>query len=198
MPPCRNRRDPRRVPGEPSRRRGPPTPVFRQRGETAAEPTWRLFLALVVTPLTGPCSAYGHNRRTACRWFVATLLSDSHGLFDQRLDDLRLRHGLDHLTLDEDLPLAITGRDAEVRLARFTGTIDDTAHHRDAQRHLHALQAGGDLVGQRVDVDLGAPARRAGDDLERARPQVERLQDLVADLDLFDRRRRQRDPDRVA
>jgi hypothetical protein len=53
-------------------------------------------------------------------------------------------------------------------------------------------------VGQRVDVDLGATARRARHDLELARAQVERLQDLVADLDLLDRRRRQRHPDRVA
>src|SRR5579859_4829957 len=70
-----------------------------------------------VTPLTGPCSAYGHNRRTAGRCFVATLFCDSHGLFDQRLHDLRLRHGLDHLALDEDLALAVTRRNAEVRLA---------------------------------------------------------------------------------
>src|SRR6476661_7799544 len=45
----------------------------------------------------------------------------------------------------------------------------------------------GDLVGQRVDVDLGAAARRARHDLELAGSQVEGLEDLVADLDLLDR-----------
>src|SRR3569833_365096 len=46
-----------------------------------------------VTPLSGSCSAYGHNRRTA--GICSALFSDSQCLFDQRLDDLRLRHGLD-------------------------------------------------------------------------------------------------------
>src|SRR6201992_3789297 len=71
------------------------------------DPNWRL-------------SAYGHNRRTA-RCFVRTLAgfrrSCAHlggqprRLFDQRLDDLRLGHGLDHLTANEDLALAISRRD---------------------------------------------------------------------------------------
>ena len=110
----------------------------------------------------------------------------------------RLGHGLDDLALDEDLALAVAGGDAEVGLAGLARTVDDAAHDGDAQRHLHALEAGGHLVGELVDVDLGAAARRAGDDLELARAQVERLQDLDADLDLLDRRRGQRDPDRVA
>ena len=53
-------------------------------------------------------------------------------------------------------------------------------------------------LGQRVDVDLGPPAGRAGHDLQAAFAQVQRLQDLQADLDLLDRRRGQRDPDGVA
>src|SRR4029453_14623252 len=87
-----------------------------------------------VTPLTGACSAYGHNRRTA--GICSALFSDPQRLFDQGLYDLGFRHGLDHLALDEDLPLAVSGRDTEVGLARLAGTVDDTAHHRDAQRHL--------------------------------------------------------------
>ena len=63
----------------------------------------------VVTPLTGSCSAYGHNRRTACRCFVAALFGGQpHRLFDQCLYDLRLGHGLDDLALDEDLALAVS------------------------------------------------------------------------------------------
>ena len=100
--------------------------------------------------------------------------------------------------LDEDLALAVSGRDAEVGLACLTGTVDDAAHHRDAQRHVEPLESGGDLVGERVDVDLRASARRARHDLESARAQVQRLEDLVADLDLLDRRRGQRHPDGVA
>src|SRR5690606_20137187 len=93
---------------------------------------------------------------------------DAHGLLDQGLHDLRLGHRLDHLALDEDLALAVAGRDAEVGLAGLPGAVDDTTHDRDPQGHLHALEAGGDLLGQLVDIDLGASAGRARDDLELA------------------------------
>src|SRR6478672_11090732 len=129
---------------------------------------------------------------------LAHLLGQTHGLLDERLDDLRLGDGLDDLALDEDLALAVAGRDAEVGLAGLPRAVDDAAHDGDAQRHGHALEPRGDLVGELVDVDLGATARRAGDDLELAGLEVERLEDLVADLDLLDRRSRQRDADRVA
>ena len=48
---------------------------------------------------------------------LAHLLGEAHGLLDERLDDLRLGHGLDDLALDEDLALAVAGGDAEVGLA---------------------------------------------------------------------------------
>ena len=100
--------------------------------------------------------------------------------------------------LDEDLPLAVAGRDAEVGLAGLARAVDDAAHDGDPQRHLEPSRPAVTSLGERVDVDLRAPARRAGDDLELARPQVQRLEDLDADLDLLDRRRRQRHPDGVA
>src|SRR6478735_4345776 len=129
---------------------------------------------------------------------LAHLLGEAHGLLDERLDDLRLGHGLDDLALDEDLALAVAGGDAEIGLAGLARTVDDAAHDGHAQRHGHPLEACGHLVGERVDVDLGATARRARDDLELARSQVEALQDLDADLDLLDGRSRQGDADRVA
>src|SRR5690606_26246428 len=125
-------------------------------------------------------------------------LRDAQRLLDERLDDQRLGHRLDDLALDEDLALAVARRDAEVGLARLARAVADAAHDGDAQRHLHALQAGGDLLRERVDVHLGAAARGARDDLELAGAQVERLEDLVADLDLLDRRGREGDADRVA
>ena len=54
------------------------------------------------------------------------------------------------------------------------------------------------LLGQGPYVHLGAPARRAGDDLELALAQAHKLQQLGADLDLLHRRGGQGDPDRVA
>src|SRR3954464_12193302 len=104
----------------------------------------------------------------------AHLLGDTHGLFDEGLDDLRLGDGLDDLALHEDLALPVAGGHAEVGLAGLAGAVDDTAHDRDPQRHLEPLEPGGHLVGELVDVDLRPPARRAGDDLQPARAEVER------------------------
>src|ERR1700710_2194850 len=72
---------------------------------------------------------------------------DPHGLLDQGLHDLRLRHGLDDLPLDEDLALAVARGDAEVGLARLAGAVDDTPHDGHAQRDLEALEPGGPLLG---------------------------------------------------
>src|SRR6478736_1485687 len=141
-------------------------------------------------------SADADHRLAALKGLHA--LGDAHGLLDQGLDDLRLGDGLDDLALDEDLALAVARGDPEVGLARLAGTVDDAAHDGDAQRHLQAVESGGDLLGELVDVDLGAAAGRAGDDLEAARLEVQRLQDLEPDLDLLHRRRGQRDADRVA
>src|SRR5262245_41503943 len=49
----------------------------------------------------------------------AHLVGDAHRLFDEGLDDLRFRDGLDDLALDEDLPLAVAGGHAEVGLPRL-------------------------------------------------------------------------------
>src|SRR5262249_39511844 len=119
-------------------------------------------------------------------------------LFDQGLDDLGLGYGLDDLALDEDLALAVAGRDPEVGLAGLPGTVHDAAHDRDPQRYREILERGVYLVGERVDVHLCPAAGRAGDDLQSPFAQAERLEDLVTDLALLDRRRGQRHPDRVA
>src|SRR5690606_32814009 len=159
-------------------------------GRTRAPAGWR--------PRPSIARSAGRDDRAAAVGLQAHLLGDPVGLGDERLDDLVLRYGLEDLTLDEDLALAVARGDAEVGLAGLARAVDDAAHDGDAQRDGHALEARGDVVGELVDVHLGAPARGAGDDLELARPQVEGLEDLVADLDLLDRRRGQRDADRVA
>ena len=121
-----------------------------------------------------------------------------HGLLDERLDDLALRDGLDDLALHEDLPLAVPGGDPQVRLAGLARTVDHTAHDRHPQRHVEALEPGGDLFGEGVDVDLGPAAGGARHDLQPALAQVEGLQDLHPDLDLLHRRGGQRHADGVA
>src|SRR5437879_1401792 len=96
--------------------------------------------------------------RAIARDVDAHVLSDPDSLFDEGLHDLRLGHRLDDLALDEDLALAVTGGDAEIGLARLSRAVHDAAHHRDPQREREVLQRRGHLVGQGVDVDLGAPA----------------------------------------
>ncbi|MBG9885425.1 hypothetical protein ABE10_02255 [Bacillus toyonensis] len=123
---------------------------------------------------------------------------DAVRLLDEGRHDLRLRNGLDDLALDEDLPLAVAARDTEVGLTGLTRSVHDTPHDRDAERDRHVLEPLGHTVGEGIDVDLRPSARRAGDDLQLPLPEVQRLQDLVADLDLLGRRRRERDADRVA
>src|SRR5699024_8345534 len=62
-------------------------------------------------------SADGDRRSVCGRLGIdAHLLGDAQCLLDQGLDDLGLRHGLDHLALDEDLALAVARGDAEVGL----------------------------------------------------------------------------------
>jgi hypothetical protein len=55
-------------------------------------------------------------------------------------------HCLDHLAAYEDLTFAIAGRDAEVRLARLAGAIDDATHNGNPERHLEPFQSGSYLV----------------------------------------------------
>ncbi|MBB5956904.1 ABC-type antimicrobial peptide transport system permease subunit [Saccharothrix tamanrassetensis] len=121
-----------------------------------------------------------------------------HRLLQECSHDPRLGDGAHHLPPHEDLPLAVARRDAQVRFPGLTGTVDHTPHDGDPQRQGEALERGGDLLRQLVDVDLRPPARRARHDLQLARPKTQRRQDLRAHLDLLHRRRGQRHPDRVA
>src|SRR5665647_3553039 len=102
---------------------------------------------------------------------LAHLLGDPHGLFDQALHDLGLGHRLDDLALDEDLAFAVARSDTKISLTSLTRTVHDTAHDRNAQRHLEALEARRHLIGQGVHINLSTATRRTRDDLQLARAQ---------------------------
>src|SRR4051812_36429715 len=119
-------------------------------------------------------SADGDDGRAGGDALVGLLPGQPQGLLDEGLDDLGLGAGLDALALDEDLALAVAGGHAEVGLAGLARAVDDAAHDGHPQGDLEPVEPGGDLVGQRVDVDLGAPAGRAADDLQAALAQVQR------------------------
>ncbi len=122
-----------------------------------------------------------------------------------RFDQQRVNEGV-LANLRNDLPLSddeaqpVPARDADIGFACLAGPVHDAAHHRDPHRHAEPLLLDGrlDALRQGEDVDLGSPARRAGNQIKASLPEPERLQDRVADLDFFDRVVGERDADRVA
>src|SRR5690625_4323405 len=85
-------------------------------------------------------SADGHGGSAAGGDVLPHLGGDALGLVQQGLDDLVLLDGLDDLSLDEDLALAVAGGDAEVGLTGLTGPVDHAAHDRHPQGHLEVLE----------------------------------------------------------
>jgi hypothetical protein len=73
------------------------------------------------------------------------------------------------LAADEDLAFAVAGGDAEVGFAGFAGALDHTAHHGDAEWDGEAVECAGDLLGEGVDVNLGAPAGESSGSAECGR-----------------------------
>ncbi len=101
------------------------------------------------------------------------LRGDVESVLDEGGDYLGLRDGGNDLAAYEDLSFAVSGGDAEVGFASFTRPVDDASHDRDPERVGEPVQGGGHLLGERENVDLGAAAGGAGDDLEVALPQPE-------------------------
>src|SRR5215217_2842682 len=112
------------------------------------------------------------------------LIREPHCLLKEGFDDVGLLHCLDHFAADEDLAFAIAGGYAEVRLACLARSVENATHHSNAERHLQSYQSGSYLVGKPVNINLVTAAGRTGNDLQMPRPQVQRFQDLDADLDL--------------
>src|SRR5688572_6618931 len=88
----------------------------------------------------------------------------------------------DSRQIDHVLALAAAG-DADVGLARFAGTVDDAAEHRQRHRGADMLEPLLELLDRADDVEALARAARAGDDADSAVADPHRLQDLVADPD---------------
>ena len=124
---------------------------------------------------------------------------DPLGLLEQRLDELVVRHPADLLALGEQQAAPGPGGDPDVGVRASPGPL--------TSQPITAICIGGrsifsiaclDLFGEREHVELGAAARRARHEVERVLADAERLKDLLAELHLFDRVGRERDPDRVA
>ena len=116
---------------------------------------------------------------------------------DQVVDDVGILQPMVRHARDIDLVRAVAAAgEADVGLARLARAVHDAADH----RHRHRRGDVGDALLQRLDgadhVVLLARAGRAGDEVDAAMAQAERLQHLEADADLFLRLGRQRDADR--
>ena len=93
----------------------------------------------------------------------------------------------------------VAGRDAEVGVARLARAVDDAAHDRDLQRDLAVAERLHRLLGDLDHVDLGAAARRAGDQVDvLALAQTHGLEQLAAGPRLLDRVGGERVADGVA
>ena len=85
---------------------------------------------------------------------------------------------LQHPPVGVDEPDVAAAGDAEVRVARLARPVDGATEHRHLERLGITVEPFLDLCGERLDADVVAAARRAGDENRPALPQAERLEDL--------------------
>ena len=105
---------------------------------------------------------------------------------------------LQHAAVRVDEADVAAAGDPEVGVARLPGPVHGAAEDGDLEVLRVRLEPLLDLLGERLDADVVAAARRAGDHDRPALAQPERLQDLERGLDLLDRVGGEGDADRVA
>ena len=126
-----------------------------------------------------------------------SLMNSAHST--SAVDHLVLRDDGDVAAPHEQVAALVAGGDPEVGLAGLARSVDDAAHHRDLQRQLALAERLHRPLGDVDHVDLGPPARRAGDEVDvLALAQAERLEQLAAGPRLLDRVGGERVADRVA
>ncbi len=99
--------------------------------------------------------------------------------------------------IDHVLARAAAGQ-ADVGLARLARAVDDAAEHRERQGRVDMLEPLFQRLNGADDVEALARAAGAGDDLDPAGADAQRLQDLVADPHFLFRFGGERDADGVA
>ena len=138
----------------------------------------------------------GVRRRRLFQFFFGSEFFD---FFHQRVDDLRFGDLADDFTALEDQADALTAGDAKIGRARFTGAVHFAAHHRDVNVEIAVRQHSFfDGFGQADQIDVGAAARRTGDEGQAFLFEPERFEDFSADAHFFHRIGGQRNPNRVA
>ena len=109
------------------------------------------------------------------------------GLLDEGGHHLVLGHHADDLPLDEQVSPPPPGGDADIGLARLARAVHHAPHHRHLDRQLTRLERLLGGPGHADHVDLGPPARGAGDEVEAlALAQPHGLEQLAPGARLFD------------
>jgi hypothetical protein len=101
----------------------------------------------------------------ACR----SILAQPGDLSHQGLDCFGFWHFSDNLAMDKNQKFTFAPRDADIRMPGFAGAIDCTSHYGNLERRLDGLEASLNLAGDADQVNAGAAAGRAADQL-RASP----------------------------
>src|SRR5579875_3594435 len=145
-------------------------------------------------------SRLGSRRLTVDLMEIVRVLvgDDLLDLQTQLTQQFVLRVGPDEGPLAVDRPFALAAGDPDVGHLALAGAVHHAAHHGDLHRRAVLLGDRFDHPSQVDDLDLGAPARRAGGDLEALLPDPERLEDAPGDRVLLHGIGRQRDAQRVA
>ena len=86
------------------------------------------------------------------------MLVDELGPFDEGVDHLVLGNDHDVLALHEQVAALVARSNAEIGIAGLSRPVDNTAHHSDLQRDLPLTEGGHGVLGNGVDIDLGATA----------------------------------------
>src|SRR5512138_2906095 len=128
-------------------------------------------------------------------------LLTSHCLQDfihQSVGQRILRDFAHDLAMTEEKPFAPAAGNAEICLARLTGTVHHAPHDRHGKGGVQILQPPFYLFGNPDEVDLAAAAGGTGDKVYSFLTQAEGFEYLESDPNLIHRVTGQRDPQGIA
>ena len=103
-----------------------------------------------------------------------------------------------HLALGKEHADAVAARNADVCLARLSGTVDHTAHDRDGDGLFAVSECGFHAGGKGNEIDAGSAAGGAGDDVDPVMAKPGGFEDVARGIDLTHGICRQGHANRVA
>ena len=133
-----------------------------------------------------------------CGQILSLLLYDRMNFFHQFIHQLFLRHFSQNLAMAKNHTNTVTARNADVRLARFAGAIDNAAHHGNLQLGVQSGNAAFHFIGDANQINLGAAAGRARYNVYTRVVETDSFQNRICRRDFVHRICGQRDANCVA